>query len=61
MAAAVDKPEYQKDNAKLIGQWMRDGLTIERMGVVEVRTVLIHCPHKPEKRRKSKTEQPTLI
>ena len=35
----VDKPEYAKENAKEIAKCIRDGLTIERVTVGDVRTM----------------------
>lgn len=43
VAAAVDRPEYAKDNAVEIASWIRDGLTVERWTVERVRTELKFC------------------
>lgn len=43
VAAAVDRPENAKDNAKEVAKWMRSGLTIERRPVEDVRTQLQFC------------------
>ena len=37
IAATVDIPERAKDNARIVAEWMRDGLTIERVPVEWVR------------------------
>lgn len=50
VAAAMDEPEYRKDNAKEVARWMRDGLTIERLDVDAVRTYLHKCTC-PEKQK----------
>jgi hypothetical protein len=39
----MDEPAYQKDNAREIARWIRDGLTIERLDVDAVRTYLHSC------------------
>ena len=43
VAAAVDKPEYAKENAKEVSNWIRSGLRIERVTVERVRTELHGC------------------
>lgn len=43
VAAAMDEPAYAKDNAKEVARWMRDGLTIERVGTDTIRTYLHEC------------------
>ncbi len=40
--ASVDKPEMAKDNAKEVAKLIRDGLTIEKMTVADVRTADWH-------------------
>lgn len=48
VAATVDTPEYQRENAKEVGKWMRAGLTIERHPVEYVREHfgICTCPQK---------------
>ena len=45
VAAAVDKPEHRKDTAKHVAQWVRSGLTIERVPVDDARKALKKCEH----------------
>lgn len=40
VAASVDTPDRARDNAKIVGKWLRDGLTIERVPVEWVRLYL---------------------
>ena len=49
-AAAVDEPEYAKDNAKTVAGWIRKGLTVERCDTEDARARLAlgwpdSCPH----------------
>lgn len=55
VAVAVDEPKYQKDNAKEIGNWIRNGLTVERMSVVEARKTF-GCPHRAKKPKDKQTQ-----
>lgn len=43
VAACVDEPQYRKENAKSLKQWMLDGMTIERWTTARVRTDLKSC------------------
>ena len=45
VCAAVDVPEHRKHTARYLAKWARDGLTIERMPIEEVRKRLMRCPH----------------
>ena len=40
VCAAVDRPEYVKDTARSIAEWVRDGLKVERRSVEWVRANL---------------------
>ena len=55
VACAVDEPQYAKDNAKEIAKWIKKGLTVERMSVIEVRKVF-GCEHR-QKKAKGKQAQ----
>lgn len=33
----VDNPEHQRDTAKEVGRWIRDGLTVRRITLTEFR------------------------
>jgi hypothetical protein len=37
VACAVQRPEFKRDNAKLVASWVRDDLTVSTMRVDEVR------------------------
>lgn len=55
VAAAVDRPEHKKENAREVAKWMRSGLTVERWTVERVRTDLHFCkcpkePHEQDRR-----------
>ena len=43
VAACVDNPEHKKDIAKNISDWVKDGLTIERISVEDARNRLSCC------------------
>jgi len=45
VAACVDGPEYAKETAKTLSEWVRGGLTIERKTVGWVRENLHFCSH----------------
>ena len=45
VAAAVDKPEYANGLGPVLAGWIRDGYTIERATVDEVRARLTSCSH----------------
>ena len=45
VAACVDGPEYAKETAKTLAEWVRGGLTIERKTVGWVRENLHFCSH----------------
>jgi hypothetical protein len=48
VAATVDSPDMQKDNAKYIADWIREGLTIERVPVEWIRQHLFtNTPYQP--------------
>lgn len=36
-AAAVDNPEHVKDTAKTVADWIKHGMTVERVTVAEAR------------------------
>ena len=58
VATTVDAPEYARDTAKEVAAWVRDGLTISRHTVEEVRAMPFRrCPH----RTKGKRGQPGLF
>ncbi len=49
VAATVDEPQYREDVAKDIADWLRSGLTIERVTVEYARQNLnFSCPHKQQ-------------
>jgi len=52
----MDEPAYRKDNAKEVARWVRDGLTIERMDVDEVRVYLHSCTC-PKKQKPGKQDE----
>jgi len=39
----MDVPAHGKDNAREVASWIRDGLTVERLGVEAVRAQLHRC------------------
>ena len=43
VAACVDNPKHKKDIAKNVGDWVKDGLTIERISVEDTRNRLSYC------------------
>lgn len=43
VAAAVDIPECRKETAKDVAEWIRSGLTVERVPSVKVRTLFKTC------------------
>ncbi len=45
VAAAVDKPEYRKDTAKHLADWVRGGLTVEHVPAEQARAALKACHH----------------
>lgn len=45
VSACVDRPEYAKDTAKTLAEWVREGLTIERKTVGWARSNLFACKH----------------
>lgn len=49
VAAAVDKSDYREDTAKLLSDWILEGLTVDRVLVETVRKELMSCPHGPPK------------
>lgn len=49
VAATVDRPELRKATARGIAQWIRRGLTVERVDVERVRKELLRCPHGEKK------------
>lgn len=50
IAATVDEPDMQKENAKEVARWMRKGFTVDRVTVQHVRDNFEgrYCPHEPE-------------
>ena len=46
VTATVDKPEWKKETAESLAEWVKDGLTIERRTVEEARAILRRCRHK---------------
>jgi hypothetical protein len=46
VAATVDRPEWKRDTARTIAEWIKDGLTVERWTVERVRADLGPCVHK---------------
>ncbi|MCK9568589.1 hypothetical protein M0R72_06580 [Candidatus Pacearchaeota archaeon] len=48
VGAVVDIPECRKETAKDVAEWIRNGLTIERVPSAEVKTLLkaCHCDEK---------------
>jgi hypothetical protein len=42
-AAFMDEPAYAKDIAKEVASWIRSGLTVERIDVVQARAQLGGC------------------
>ena len=55
-AACVDKPEYAKDTAKDIADWIKRGASIERVNAETMQSMLAAWvrPAKKIKRRESK-------
>ena len=47
-AAAVDRPEFKKENAKHVARMLREGWTVERWPIERVRTDLHFCKCKAE-------------
>lgn len=47
VAATVDRPEWRRDTAKTVAQFLRDGYTVERHTTAEVRERLTGCIHRP--------------
>lgn len=43
VAACVDRPVYQKETAKALAKWVRDGLTIERTTLHDAQKRLIEA------------------
>ena len=60
VAAQVDTPEYSRAVAKEIGNWVRDGYTVERMTVATVRVSLARCPHEPARKPTQATQEALL-
>lgn len=60
VAAAVDIPEDRKGTAKFVKKLIDDGLTIDRMRVVDVRN-LFGCEHEKTKDLPSQTEIDEMI
>ena len=48
VAVQVDTPEYSRAVAKEIGNWVRDGYTVERMTVATLH--IARCPHEPARK-----------
>jgi len=46
VAAVVDEKNHQKDVAKSVANFIKDGLRIERVTIEEARETLHSCDHK---------------
>ena len=58
--AAVDEPQYAKQTAKDVAEWIADGRTIERVSLDIVKASFAQCPRTPTvrwNRRECKTCQ----
>ncbi len=49
VGATVDDPDHASDTAKIVAEWVRDGLTLERTTVGEAREdpTFLRCSHGP--------------
>ena len=58
VACVVDDPAHSRDTARDIAVWVRDGLTVERHSVEDVREMKFRrCVH----RAKGRASQPSLL
>lgn len=46
VCATVDDPRWNRETAKDVAVWLRDGLRVERISVERVRAELTPCTHK---------------
>ncbi len=37
VAVTIDKPEYARENAREVAKWIRDGMTIGRRSVADIK------------------------
>jgi hypothetical protein len=48
VAAVVDDPQFKKDTAKRIAEWVRNGMTVERLTCAATKLSAWPCPGKPD-------------
>jgi len=48
IAAVVDHPDYKKDTAKAVAEFIRDGLLVERVDLDTVKKLFNHCECKKD-------------
>lgn len=46
VAFVVDEPEYPRDTAREVAEFIRSGLTVERVTVEESRKIVSRCIHR---------------
>lgn len=55
VTVAVDKPQWKRETAKSVAEWMRDGLTVERMTVADVQAAKLGCIHGDDEKKPKKS------
>jgi hypothetical protein len=61
VAAIVDNPERSREVAKQVSDWIRDGLTIERVTHDVVRSSFSHCRCAEKEQAAKEALQPSLF
>lgn len=61
VTAVVDNPERPREVARLVGNWLRDGLTIERVTHDVVRSSFSHCRCAEQEKADKAALQPSLF
>lgn len=45
----IDNPDHKREVAKDVAQWVRWGMTVERVAADEARQMFTSCPHREQK------------